>query len=256
MKAVILAGGLGARLGDETTGLPKPMIEIGGKPLLWHIMKSYSFYGINNFIICLGYKGYIIKEYFANYFLHVSDVTFDITNNLMEVHEHNAEPWKITLIDTGDQTQTGGRLKRVASYLDDEDFCLTYGDGLSDVDIKKEVAFHKKEGSLATLMSVQPPARFGSIKMDTDNKIAGFQEKPQGAEGWVNGGFYILSPKSLDYIEGDETSWEDVSPGKLKQDGRLSNYPHHGFWQTLDTLRDKVHLEELWNSNKAPWKIW
>jgi len=256
MKAVILAGGLGTRLGDETTGLPKPMIEIGGKPLLWHIMKSYSFYGINNFIICLGYKGYIIKEYFANYCLHVSDVTFDITNNLMEVHEHNAEPWKITLIDTGDQTQTGGRLKRVASYLDDEDFCLTYGDGLSDVDIKKEVAFHKKEGSLATLMSVQPPGRFGSIKMGTDNKIAGFQEKPQGAEGWVNGGFYIVSPKSLDYIEGDETSWEDVSLGKLKQDGRLSNYPHHGFWQTLDTLRDKVHLEELWNSNKAPWKIW
>ncbi|MBT5551555.1 MAG: glucose-1-phosphate cytidylyltransferase [Nitrospina sp.] len=256
MKAVILAGGLGTRLGDETGGLPKPMIEIGGKPLLWHIMKSYSFYGINDFIICLGHNGYIIKEYFANYFLHVSDVTFDIANNLMEVHEHNAEPWKITLIDTEDHTQTGGRLKRVASYLGDEDFCLTYGDGLSDVDIKKEVAFHKKEGGLATLMSVQPPGRFGTIKMDSDNKITGFQEKPLGADGWVNGGFYVVSPKAIDYIEDDKTRWEGLPLEKLEQDGRLSNFPHHGFWQILDTLRDKVYLEELWNSNKAPWKSW
>ena len=256
MKAVILAGGLGTRISEETHLKPKPMIEIGGKPILWHIMKIYSSHGVNDFIICCGYKGYVIKEYFANYFMHVSDVTFDIANNLMEVHEHNAEPWKITLIDTGDQTQTGGRLKRVASYLDDEDFCLTYGDGLSDVDIKKEVAFHKKEGSLATLISVQPPGRFGAITMDSDNKITGFQEKPLGADGWVNGGFYVVSPKALDYIEGDDTSWEDVPREKLKQNGRLSNFPHHGFWHTLDTLRDKVYLEELWNSNKAPWKSW
>ena len=255
MKAVILAGGLGTRLGDETSGLPKPMIEIGGKPLLWHIIKFYSSYNINDFLICLGYKGYVIKEYFANYFLHVSDVTFDIANNSTEVHEHNAEPWRITLIDTGDHTETGGRLKRVASYLGEEDFCLTYGDGLSDVDIKKEIEFHKKSGGLATLTSIQPPGRFGSIKMDK-SKVIGFQEKPQGADGWVNGGFYIVSPKALGYIENDETGWEDHPLEKLKQDGSLSIFPHYGFWHNLDTLRDRVYLEELWDSNKAPWKTW
>jgi len=255
MKAVILAGGLGTRLNEETDTKPKPMVEIGGKPILWHIMKIYSAHGISDFIICLGYKGYAIKEYFANYFLHVSNVTFDLAKNDMVVHQHNAEPWKVTLVDTGDSTMTGGRLKNVRSYLDNEDFCFTYGDGLGDVDIGELIKLHKSEGALATLTAVQPPGRFGAIKTDK-NKIVGFQEKPEGDGGWVNGGFFILSPKVIDYIADETTVWEASPMEKLAENGELSAYFHHGFWQPMDTLREKKYLEDLWKSGKAPWRTW
>ena len=256
MKAVILAGGFGTRLAEETDAIPKPMVKIGGKPVLWHIMKIYSSYGINDFIICLGYKGYIIKEYFANYYLHMSDVTFDMKNNKMEVHQNNAEPWSVTLVDTGQETMTGGRLKRVFPYLNDgEDFCFTYGDGLSNVDIKKLVEFHKKQKTLATLTAAQPPGRFGSLNLDK-NKITQFEEKPQGDGGWINGGYFILSPKVIDYIKDDSTSWEREPMELLAKEGNLSAFVHKGFWQPMDTLRDKIQLNALWDSGKAPWKIW
>ncbi|HEY6093481.1 MAG TPA: glucose-1-phosphate cytidylyltransferase [Gallionellaceae bacterium] len=255
MKAVILAGGLGTRISEETSVRPKPMIEIGGKPILWHIMKIYSAHGVNEFIICLGYKGYLIKEYFANYFLHTSDVTFDMQNNKMEVHQNSAEPWKVTLVDTGDESMTGGRLKRVRQHLGDEDFCFTYGDGVSDINITESIKFHKTKNTLATLAAVQPPGRFGALDMDK-HLITGFQEKPQGDGGWVNGGFFILSPKVIDLIEGDSTIWERAPLEQLARNNQLSAYKHNGFWQPMDTLRDKNHLEELWQSGKAPWKVW
>lgn len=256
MKAVILAGGLGTRLSEETSIKPKPMVEIGGKPILWHIMKSYSFYGINDFVICCGYKGYVIKEYFANYFLHTSDVTFDMQKNEMEVHTRNAEPWKVTLVDTGDETLTGGRLKRVQQYVHDEKmFCFTYGDGVSDVNIGELIKFHKTHGKLATLTATQPPGRFGSLNLD-GNKINSFQEKPQGDGAWVNGGFFVLSPKVIDYIQDDTTTWEKKPMEQLAQEGQMDAYCHRGFWQPMDTLRDKIHLEELWQSGNAPWKTW
>ena len=255
MKAVILAGGLGTRLNEETDPKPKPMVEIGGKPILWHIMKIYSAHGVSDFIICLGYKGYAIKEYFANYFLHVSNVTFDLAKNDMVVHQHNAESWKVTLVDTGDSAMTGGRLKNVRSYLDNEDFCFTYGDGLGDIDIGELIKLHKSEGTLATLTAVQPPGRFGAIKTDK-NKIIGFQEKPEGDGGWVNGGFFILSPKVIDYIADETTVWEASPMENLAENGELSAYFHHGFWQPMDTLREKKYLEDLWKSGKAPWRTW
>ena len=255
MKAVILAGGLGTRISEESHLRPKPMIEIGGKPILWHIMKIYSAHGLNDFVICLGYKGYIIKEYFANYYLHASDVTFDLANNKMEIHHNNTEPWRITLIDTGDDTMTGGRLKKVKAYVGKDDFCFTYGDGVSNVDVRKLIAFHKERGTLATLTAVQPPGRFGALNME-QHKIVRFEEKPLGDSGWINGGFFVLSPRALDYIEGDETVWERGPMERLAKDGNLSAFVHRGFWQPMDTLRDKNLLEELWQSGKAPWKIW
>lgn len=255
MKAVILAGGLGTRISEETHLRPKPMIEIGGKPILWHIMKTYSAHGINDFIICLGYRGYMIKEFFANYYLHQSDVTFDMQDNSMKVHQNMAEPWTVTLVDTGELTQTGGRLKRIAPYLDNEIFCFTYGDGVSDVDIGALIAFHKSHATLATVTAVQPPGRFGSLDV-TGNKINAFEEKPQGDGSWVNGGYFVLSPKVLDYIEGDHTSWEAEPLQRLAKEGQLGAFRHDGFWQPMDTLRDKTHLEELWSSGKAPWKTW
>ncbi|MDO8954831.1 MAG: glucose-1-phosphate cytidylyltransferase [Gammaproteobacteria bacterium] len=255
MKAVILAGGLGTRLSEETTIKPKPMVEIGGKPILWHIMKTYSHYGINDFIICLGYKGYIIKEYFANYFLHMSDVSFDMKNNKMEIHQNTSEPWRVTLVDTGDETMTGGRLKRVARFLDDEDFCMTYGDGVADVDIDALIKLHQKEGRIATVTATQPPGRFGAIE-HTDNKVLSFKEKPRGDGAWINGGYFVLSPKAMDYINDDTTLWEQEPMHNLALDGQMSVYFHNGFWQPMDTLREKHHLEELWQSGKAPWKLW
>jgi glucose-1-phosphate cytidylyltransferase len=256
MKAVILAGGLGTRISEETHLKPKPMIEIGGKPILWHIMKLYSAHGVNDFVICCGYKGYVIKEYFASYFLHMSDVTFDMARNHMEVHHQKAEPWKVALIDTGDGTLTGGRLKRVASYLRDEEaFCFTYGDGVADVDITAEIAFHKHHGKLATIMAVQPPGRYGALQLD-GTKVAGFMEKPRGDGGLINGGYFVLSPKCLDLIEGDDTSWERDTLITLAGRAQLMAFKHQGFWQPMDTLREKNLLEELWNSGKAPWKIW
>lgn len=255
MKAVILAGGLGTRISEESHLKPKPMIEIGGKPIIWHIMKIYSTHGVHDFIICLGYKGYMLKEYFANYFLHMSDVTFDMAKNKMEVHQNSAEPWRVTLVDTGEDTMTGGRLKRVKSYLDDDDFCFTYGDGVADVDIGKLIAFHKKQGTLATLTATQPPGRFGALNM-SHNKITSFQEKPQGDGGWINGGFFVLSPKVIDYVDEDATLWEREPMERLAEAGQLSAYMHQGFWQPMDTLRDKNHLEQLWASGKAPWKVW
>ena len=254
MKAVILAGGLGTRLSEETILKPKPMVEIGDKPLLWHIMKSYSAHGVHDFVICCGYKGYIIKEYFANYFLHSSDVTFDIQNNEMEVHVRNSEPWRVTLVDTGDKTLTGGRLKRIKQYIkDEESFCFTYGDGVSDVSISELIEFHKSHNKLATLTATQPPGRFGALDLD-GNKINSFQEKPQGDGAWVNGGFFVLSPKVIDYIEGDSIMWERKPMEILAKEGQLLAFLHHGFWQPMDTLRDKALLEELWQSGKAPWK--
>ncbi len=255
MKAVILAGGLGTRISEETHLKPKPMIEIGGKPILWHIMKSYSAHGINEFIICLGYKGYVAKEYFANYFLHTSDVTFDMADNSMKVHQNAAEPWKVTLVDTGDQTMTGGRLKRISPYLDEEDFCFTYGDGVTNANIGDLIEFHRQHGTLATVTAVQPPGRFGSLDV-SGHKIRAFEEKPQGDGSWVNGGFFVLSPRVLDYIESDTTVWEKAPLQKLAEEGELSAFRHDGFWQPMDTLRDKIHLEELWDSGSAPWKVW
>ena len=256
MKAVILAGGLGTRLSEETTVKPKPMVEIGGKPILWHILKSYSAHGINEFVICCGYRGYVIKEFFANYFLHTSDVTFDLQNNSMQVHERHAEPWKVTLIDTGAETMTGGRLKRVRQHIQDEEaFCFTYGDGVSDIDISASIAFHKAHGKLATMTAVQPPGRFGALDMDGD-RIRSFKEKPQGDGNWVNGGYFVLSPKVIDLIDDDSTIWEKAPLEKLAHDSQLHAYQHEGFWQPMDTLRDKILLEELWESGKAPWKRW
>lgn len=256
MKAVILAGGLGTRISEETDLKPKPMISIGGMPILWHIMKMYSHHGINEFIVCCGYKGYVIKEYFANYFLHMSDVTFDMSENRMTVHNQKAEPWKVTLVDTGDNTMTGGRLKRVAGYLQDEDiFCLTYGDGLSNVNITELIAFHKAQQVKATVTAVLPPGRFGALDV-TGNRVNSFREKPQGDGANVNGGFFVLSTKVIDYISGDKTIWERGPIERLSKEGDLAAYQHGGFWQPMDTLRDKIHLEELWQSGKAPWKVW
>ncbi len=256
MKAVILAGGLGTRISEETHLKPKPMIEIGGKPILWHIMKLYSAHGIRDFVICCGYKGYIIKEYFSNYFLHMSDVTFDIANNRMDVNQKNAEPWRVTLIDTGDETMTGGRLKRVTDYIKDEEaFCFTYGDGVADVDITALVAFHQRHGKQATITAVQPPGRYGALSIDGE-AVRGFFEKPKGDGGRINGGFFVLSPKCLDYIAGDATSWEADPLVSLATDGELMAFEHVGFWQPMDTLRDKNYLEKLWQDNMAPWKVW
>lgn len=256
MKAVILAGGLGTRISEETHLRPKPMIEIGGKPILWHIMKMYSHSGVNDFIICCGYKGYLIKEYFANYFLHMSDVTFDMADNHMEVHERKAEPWRVTLVDTGEETMTGGRLKRVASYLEAEkSFCFTYGDGVSDVDIKAGIDFHEAHGKLATVTAVQPPGRYGALELD-GQCVAGFSEKPRGDGGLINGGFFVLSPQVLPFIKDDLTSWEGEPLERLAKQGELMAYKHQGFWQPMDTLREKNLLEEMWVSGKAPWKLW
>lgn len=256
MKAVILAGGLGTRLSEETDVKPKPMVEIGGRPILWHIMKMYSSHGVNDFIICLGYKGYVIKEYFSNYFLHMSDVTFDLQGNQMEVHNNNAEPWRVTLVDTGDETLTGGRLKRVAPYIAGDDaFCFTYGDGVGDVDITKLIKFHKEQQTLATLTATRPPGRFGALNID-GNIVRNFEEKPAGDGGWVNGGFFVLSPTVVEYIDGDSTIWEREPMERLAQSGQLSSFFHDGFWQPMDTLRDKKLLQGLWDGKKAPWKMW
>lgn len=255
MKVVILAGGLGTRISEETVVRPKPMVEIGGKPILWHIMKIYSSYGLNDFIICLGYKGYIIKEYFANYFLHMSDVTIDMTQNRTEIHQNNAEPWKVTLVDTGENTMTGGRIRRIRAYLNEEDFCMTYGDGVSDVNISQLIKFHKSMKTLATLTATKPPGRFGSLNMKT-NKVISFQEKPEGDGSWINGGFFVLNPKVIDYIDGDETVWERSPLERLAGEEQLSAFMHEGFWQPMDTLRDKTYLEDLWSSGKPPWRLW
>jgi glucose-1-phosphate cytidylyltransferase len=255
MKAVILAGGLGTRLSEETQVRPKPMVEVGGRPVLWHIMKTYSAHGIRDFIVCLGYRGYLIKEYFANYFLHMSDVTFDMKDNRMEVHERHADPWRVTLVDTGDATMTGGRLKRVRSYVGSETFCFTYGDGLSNVDIGKLIEFHRASGKHATVTAVQPPGRFGALDIDR-NLITGFKEKPQGDGGWINGGYFVLEPSVFDRIDGDTSVWEREPLEHLARDGQLAAYRHQGFWQPLDTLRDRTLLEGLWATQHAPWKVW
>lgn len=256
MKAVILAGGLGTRLSEETDLKPKPMVEVGGKPMLWHIMKLYSAHGVNDFIICCGYKGYVIKEYFANYFLHMSDVTFDMSTNAMEVHQRNAEPWRVTLVDTGDSTQTGGRLRRVKDYIKDEDiFCFTYGDGVSDVDIAGLIQFHINHGKWATVTAVTPPGRYGALECDND-LVTGFTEKPRGDGGLINGGFFVLSPKCLDFIEDDHMPWEDKPMQQIASQGQLMAFAHRGFWQPMDTLREKHLLQSLWDSGKAPWKKW
>ena len=255
MKAVILAGGLGTRISEESHLRPKPMIEIGGKPILWHIMKIYSSHGIDEFIVCLGYRGYVIKEYFANYFLHMSDVTFDMSTNRMEVHQASAEPWRVTLVDTGEETMTGGRLKRVAGYLGDDDFCFTYGDGVSDIDIRALVAWHSAHGRQATLTAVQPPGRYGALVLDED-RVERFEEKPRGDNAWINGGFFVLSPKVIDLIDGDATHWEREPLERLTRAGELAAYRHRGFWQPMDTLRDKTLLEQLWATGNAPWRRW
>lgn len=255
MKVVILAGGLGTRLSEETVSRPKPMVEIGGKPILWHIMKIYSHHGFHDFIICLGFKGYMIKEYFSNYFLHMSDVTFDMTSNSMEVHQKNVEPWRVTLVDTGAESMTGGRVKRVAPYLDGT-FMLTYGDGVADVDIPALLAYHREHGRQATVTSTQPSGRFGALHMDDGGKVLAFQEKPVGDGSWINGGFFVLEPSVLERIAGDATIFEKEPLEGLARDGELVAYKHRGFWQPMDTLRDKSHLEDLWNTGTAPWKIW
>jgi glucose-1-phosphate cytidylyltransferase len=256
MKAVILAGGLGTRISEETHLKPKPMIEIGGKPILWHIMKLYSAHGVHDFVICCGYKGYQIKKYFANYFLYMSDVTFDMGKNTMEVHQRSAEPWRVTLVDTGEATMTGGRIKRVAEHIQGDDaFCLTYGDGVSDVNITALIAFHKAQGVQATLTATLPPGRFGALEFNGP-KVAKFMEKPKGDGAMINGGFFVLSPKVLEHIAGDETIWERGPLETLAADGQLAAFQHTGFWQPMDTLRDKIHLEELWASGQAPWKVW
>lgn len=256
MKAVILAGGLGTRISEETSLKPKPMVEIGGKPILWHILKIFSTYGINEFIICCGYKGYVIKEYFANYFLHMSDVTFHMNLNSMEVHHKKAEPWQVTLVDTGETSMTGGRLKRVRNYLQDEPFCFTYGDGVADVNISSLLDHHRQYGRLCTVTAVQPPGRFGVLDFGRESSVIGFQEKPQGDGGWINGGFFVVEPEAIDRIEGDTTIWEHEPLRSLAADGQLTAFHHTGFWQPMDTLRDRVHLEELWAKSMAPWKIW
>jgi glucose-1-phosphate cytidylyltransferase len=257
MKAVILAGGLGTRISEETSMRPKPMVEIGGRPILWHILKSYSHHGINDFIICCGYKGYVIKEYFANYFLHMSDVTFDMNKNSMEVHQRHAEPWRVTLVDTGDDTMTGGRLRRVKPYLiDEQDFCFTYGDGVSNVNITELIAFHRAHGLLATLTATHPPGRFGALDIHADQRITAFQEKPKGDGGMINGGFFVLSPKVIDLIANDQTTWESEPLESLARSSQLKAFQHSGFWQPMDTLRDKNLLEELWQTGKAPWRVW
>lgn len=255
MKAVILAGGFGTRISEETHLKPKPMIEVGGRPILWHILKIYSHYDINDFVICCGYKGYVIKEYFSNYFLHMSDVTFDISQNSIEIHQKNAEPWRITLVDTGDNTMTGGRLMRIRKYIDDEPFCMTYGDGVSNININNLLAFHKKQNTLATVTGTLPPARFGALNIQGD-KVVGFKEKPQGDGAVINGGFFVLSPKVLELIKNDNTVWEKEPLENLAKSGDLSIYKHEGFWYPMDTLRDKLYLEELWLTGKAPWKVW
>lgn len=254
MKAVILAGGLGTRISEETQYKPKPMVEIGGKPILWHIMKIFSVHGVQDFVICCGYRGYVIKEYFANYFLHESDVTFDMRSNKMEVHQSASEPWRVTLVDTGADSGTGGRLRLVRHFLDDEDFWFTYGDGVADVDLSRALAFHRTQQTLATVTTVQPPHRFGALQFSGD-KVASFVEKPVEG-GWINGGYFVLSPKAIDYIDSDQTMWEHDPMERLVADNQLSAYRHHGFWHSMDTLRDKNHLEQLWQQGKAPWKKW
>ena len=256
MKAVILAGGFGTRISEETHLKPKPMIEIGGKPILWHILKIFSSHDVNEFVICCGYKGYVIKEYFANYFLHMSDVTFHMLNNSMEVHRKQAEPWKITLVDTGENTMTGGRLRRVRDYVKDDPFCFTYGDGLADVNITKLISHHKKFGRLATVTAVQPPGRYGALQLGESNDVLGFQEKPQGDGGWINGGFFVLEPDVISRVADDLTVWEQEPLKGLARDGQLTAYYHNGFWQPMDTLRDRRELEALWSHDRAPWKIW
>jgi glucose-1-phosphate cytidylyltransferase len=256
MKAVILAGGLGTRISEETSTRPKPMVEIGGKPILWHILKTYSAHGVNDFVVCCGYKGYAIKEYFANYFLYMSDVTFDMANNKMEVHQRFAEPWRVTLVDTGEDTMTGGRIKRVKEFVKDEEaFCLTYGDGVSDVNITELIAFHQVQNVKATVTATLPPGRFGALDMD-GNMVRSFREKPQGDGAMINGGFFVLSPSVIDYINDDKTIWEREPMERLAEEGELSAFHHQGFWQPMDTLRDKLHLEELWQAGNAPWKVW
>lgn len=255
MKAVILAGGLGTRISEESHLRPKPMIEIGGKPILWHIMKMYSHHGINDFVICLGYKGYVIKEYFSNYFLHMSDVTFNMQENSMEIHQKFVEPWRVTLVDTGELTMTGGRLKRVAPYIGNGSFCFTYGDGVADINISALIAKHRGAGRLATVTAIQPPGRYGALHIE-DDAVEHFQEKPAGDGAWINGGFFVLEPEVLSYLDGDDTVWEQQPLQRLAAQGQLSAYRHSGFWQAMDTLRDKNHLEELWSSGKAPWKSW
>jgi glucose-1-phosphate cytidylyltransferase len=254
-KAVILAGGLGTRLSEETEFRPKPMVEIGGRPIIWHIMKIFSHFGINEFIICLGYKGYFIKEYFYNYSLHLSDVTFDLENNKMTTHRRRTEPWKITLVDTGESTMTGGRLKRVRPYLDNETFCMTYGDGVADIDIGALIAFHESHGADATVTAVQPAGRFGALATE-NGAVRGFQEKPTGDGGWINGGFFVLHPRTLDRVTNDSTIWEQGPLESLAKDGQLRAFHHEGFWQAMDTLRDKRNLEDMWTSGTAPWKLW
>jgi len=258
MKAVILAGGLGTRLAEETSVRPKPMVEVGGRPILWHIMKIYSSHGINDFIICCGYKGHVIKEYFANYFLYNSDMTFDINDNSMTVHQNNVEPWKVTLIDTGEGSLTGGRLRRVKDYIGDETFCFTYGDGVGDVDVTSLIAFHEQQGRKATLTAVQPPGRFGAFTLgdDASEPVTSFREKPEGGEAWINGGYFVLEPSVIDYIEGDHTTWEAEPLERLAEEGQLGAFRHNGYWQPMDTLRDRQKLEELWASGTAPWKVW
>ena len=254
MKAVILAGGLGTRISEESHLKPKPMITIGGKPIIWHIMKQYSHYGVNEFIICLGYKGYVVKEYFANYFLHMSDVTFDMANNEMQVHEKHVEPWKITLIETGEDTQTGGRLKKVRDYIGNETFCFTYGDGVSDINIQKLIEFHQSHGKLATVTAIQPPGRYGALNLNSE-RVEQFQEKPAGDGSWINGGFFVLEPEVMDFIDGPTTAWEESPLKKLADQQALMAYRQTGFWKAMDTLRDKVSLENLWQTT-APWKVW
>lgn len=256
MKAVILAGGLGTRLTEETSLKPKPMVEIGGNPILWHIMKSYSAHGVNEFIICAGYRGYVIKEYFANYFLHMSDVTFDMESNSMEVHKKRSEPWKVTIVDTGEATLTGGRLRRVKDYIEDETFCFTYGDGVGDVDITRTIEFHKEHGKLATMTAVQPPGRYGAMSINESSEVEEFKEKPRGDGAWINGGFFVLEKKAIDYVSGDEVPWESEPLENLTKDRQLAAYRHSGFWRPMDTLRDKIQLEQMWESGNAPWKVW
>jgi len=256
MKVVLLAGGLGTRISEETAAKPKPMVEVGGRPILWHIMKIFGAQGFNEFIVCLGYRGYVIKEYFSNYFLHSSDVTFDMTRNETIIHQANAEPWKVTLVDTGDGTMTGGRIKRILPYIGvDAEFMATYGDGVANIDIGALLALHRKEGRLATVTGVNPPGRFGALEIE-NARVCGFREKPADEAGWINGGFFVLSPKIGDYIDGDATTWERAPMERLAAEDNLSVYLHHGFWQPMDTLRDKNHLEDLWAGGRAPWKIW